>query len=154
MKGIQHFNPFAYLSRPAFEMHTWLITLLRLWSVHLDVLFLWGIQLGHVCPTDACRKWKKHSLKWNNTYLLLLVNCASSSQASFRCPVLPIGNIGHQKDVVFSNLNDSTTNSSLHPSSPGALAMWFALHSCTCHWQRDTRGSERLFNDVTKCQQQ
>lgn len=130
VKGIQHFNPFAYLSRPAFEMHTWLITLSRLWKCSSRCV----VPLRHAvrpCPTDACGKWKKHSLKWNNTYFLLLVSCATSSQVSFHCPVSLIGSVGHQKDVVFSNLNDSTKNSSLHPSAPGALAVWFALHSCT-----------------------
>lgn len=56
--------------------------------------------LGHVCPTDACGKWKKHTLEWSSTYLLFLVNCATSGQASFHCPLLPIDNIVHQKDFI------------------------------------------------------
>lgn len=93
MKGIQRFKPFAYSSRPSFEMHSWLVTLLRLQKCSSRCVIPLGhavIQLGYVCPTDACGKWNKHALKWNNKYLLLSVNCTTSSQASLHCPILPI----------------------------------------------------------------
>lgn len=42
-------------------------------------------------------------------------------------------------------------NSSLYPSAPEALAVWFCPVFLVLepHWQHGTRGSERLFNDVT-----
>lgn len=91
MKGIQHFKSFAYSSRPSFETHSRLITLLRLWKCSSRCVIPLGfrvIQLGYVCSTDACGN--KHTLKWKIKYLLLSVNCTTCSHASLCCPILPM----------------------------------------------------------------